>query len=662
MLKSKNVKLTVFLGLFLLATILSISRSQQATAGLGFNEPKWTSQLPADLCYGTNHTMCHLGSPVVTDIDNDLIPDIVAVTNNGHVVAISSHGSLLWDTDIAPFFDMAPGTHEILSSPAAADIDNDGFVEIAVGAGTTTHDICTRGGLIVLDHLGRVEDGWPFVSLGDTIVPLGCADTIISSPAMGDLDKDGDLEIVAAGFDKRIYAWHHDGQLVNGFPPDSAHRERFPVWEDLIRRLGDNTWSSPALADLDRDGYLDIIIGTGEGNYEARWGGDANGWTCPYELPEGWPPGYCGGSIYALDRFGNSLPGFPRYVLEAIGSSPAVSDVNDDGKFEIFIGTGNFYFLESPDHPTVGFRLYGLDSHGNDLPGWEGGKITGGTVMQSPSIGDIAGDNNPEIVVLAADNKLYAWHINGVSVSGFPMAPLDYNGDANAPFDWIRGQLLADYDGDGKMEIVFAQGWSITVVDGDGHQLTGSNYPNNSLPIYYAAGLVMNTPGMDDIDNDGVPELIVTNNKMTVWELPTAANGSDWATFKGSASRTSVYPQPRLHVEPANINLMHQSGDSGDVKRGLTILNAGNGSFEWTASFPEGVTITPASGSVSDNRSAAVTLTIPTSNLEDGRHYIGKIVFRATLDDGVVKETQSVHEVWLTIGDISHMFAPLVQK
>ena len=81
--------------MFLLVTILSISRNQQATAGLGFMEPKWTSQLPADLCYGTNHTMCHLGSPVATDIDNDLNPDIVAVTNNGHVVAISSHGSLL---------------------------------------------------------------------------------------------------------------------------------------------------------------------------------------------------------------------------------------------------------------------------------------------------------------------------------------------------------------------------------------------------------------------------------------------------------------------------------------------------------------------------------------------------------------------------------------
>jgi hypothetical protein len=52
--------------------------------------------------------------------------------------------------------------------------------------------------------------------------------TRISLPT---LDNDGALEIVAGGFDKRIYAWHHDGRLVDGFP----------TWSDLIGRLADNT-------------------------------------------------------------------------------------------------------------------------------------------------------------------------------------------------------------------------------------------------------------------------------------------------------------------------------------------------------------------------------------------------------------------------------------
>ena len=73
------------------------------------------------------------------------------------------------------------------------------------------------------------------------------------------------------------------------------------------------------------------------------------------------------------------------------------------------------------------------------------------------------------------------------------------------------------------------------------------------------------------------------------------------------------------------------------------------------------MSISPASGTVSNNNGATVTLSISTSNLEDGPHYFGDIVFRATLDDGIVKEVQSIHEVWLTVGDISYMYAPLVR-
>ena len=97
----------------------------------------------------------------------------------------------------------------------------------------------------------------------------------------------------------RVYAWRFDGTPVPGFPPDSWLAVPFPADPEYRGKLGDTIWSSPALADLDRDGYLEVIIGSDEGNRTEN-----SPWECPYILPSGWRPGYCGGSLYVFDRFG----------------------------------------------------------------------------------------------------------------------------------------------------------------------------------------------------------------------------------------------------------------------------------------------------------------------------------------------------------------------
>jgi hypothetical protein len=588
--------------------------------------------------------------------------DIIAVTNNGHVVVRRHNGTLLWDKDIAPAFGMSPGKHEIHSSAAVADIDQDGYPEIAVGAGAKNPNVCTQGGLILLDHNGNVESGWPALAVDGSVAPSGCRDSIFATPALGDLDNDGDLEIVAAGFDKRVYAWHHDGTLLPGFPPSSHHRNRFPTWPSLRDRLADNTWGSPALADLDGDGYLDIVLATAEGNFDARYGGDADGWTCPFAKPPNGSDGYCGGSVYVFDRHANVLPGFPRYFQEAMGSTPAVADVNNDGKVEIFVGAGDYYYKNSPDHPTGGLRMYGLDSQGNDLPGWSGGKSIGGGVQSSASIGDISGDGRLEIVVAGMNKRLYAWNPDGTLVPGFPMKPVDQQGNANLGYYHGASFPLGDYDGDSKMEIFVNQSWGVIIVDGNGQQFTSSNYPVDNKPIYYTGGTLFNTPAVGDIDNDGKLELVATHSRMHVWNLDDSTDAVDWAMFKYDASRLSFDSKARLAATPNEFFIFHQVGDSSNAQETLPIHNVGQGAFNWQASTPSGIWMSPNSGVLQAGEKVLATVNISTQGFGTGVYPLGNIAISATMEDGVVLNSPSEHTVTLIIGDINQFFVPLMHK
>ena len=140
------------------------------------------------------------GNAAIGDIDDDSYDEIVITCADGRVYAWNPDGTEVVDGDLNPatqgmFFNT--GTSYMYSSPALADIDEDGVVEVVVGG--------KNGNVYVLNGDASIVSNFPF----------SCGEGITGSPAVGDIDNDNHLEI-AISSDWNIHVISHLGAEEGG--------------------------------------------------------------------------------------------------------------------------------------------------------------------------------------------------------------------------------------------------------------------------------------------------------------------------------------------------------------------------------------------------------------------------------------------------------------
>lgn len=189
------------------------------------------------------------------------------------------------------------------SHPVFVDIDGDGDLDMFIGSLNNP-----TGSLYYFNNEGSASN--PLFVYTDSLF-AGIQSDLSVVPAFGDLDADGDYDLLIGKFDGRISYYRNDGNKFNA---------QFIYVADLVdvnqSIIDVGTSATPFLIDIDGDGDLDLVIGAFNGRFflDKNTGNQS---SYSFELV----PDYFAG----LDVGDNS--------------TPVLIDYSGDGKLELFSGS-----------------------------------------------------------------------------------------------------------------------------------------------------------------------------------------------------------------------------------------------------------------------------------------------------------------------------------
>lgn len=565
----------------------------------------------ADLVRGMPKRIAGVGtaSPVFAQLDGRPGKELVIGTDDGTIHALRSDGSELpgfpvrtepgsfWPRNSAAARAAgirSPGAGIPVGGPAIADIDRNGTLEIVANA--------FDGRVYVWDTNGKRRSGFPQqVNANYSLDTPGVHNNVnrtkpafYGSPSLGDLDGNGTLEIVAASADRHVYAWHHNGSSVAGFPVLVVDPAKVAAVDPVTHSVtfvagsgaadGGELIATPALADLDGDRRPEIVVGAQEEYAEAQNIGDGQDVLALLSAV-----GTGGNSrLYAISAQGthanfadtNSahphehayLPGWPaKLAMLALESLPtigngvsaqaAIGDVtaaHPGVEIVAAAAAGPMYVLNAQ-----GQSVYG-QVNGRDIPlAWAAGLDGSGrtrfgvnanttdliasvALFSGASVGWMNRDTRLDISApVAGLSRLI--DIQGSDFQG----PADdqltvWDGASGNAFSGVPHTTsdmaffvtpaIADIDGDGRGESIAGNGlYTLTAVNADGRAPAG--WPK------LTGGWEVGTPGVGDWDGNGTNELAVVRRDgvLLVWHTRSMAGATrGWPRYGGNGRNTGA--------------------------------------------------------------------------------------------------------------------------
>lgn len=397
-----------------------------------------------------------------------------------------------------------------------------------------SRDVCRNGVLRALNGATGAEL-WSLASVE------GSAGFSGVSLALGDLDDDGVMDIVAATAEQTLVAISGDGRLLG---------------------RGTDVLPAPSQSGFGWGGGLALADMQGDGDPDVAWQGGVYTWrdgafTRVFDVP-GVIAGWSQGTVSTSTSFFAELDGDPdlellagRTAIDTDGTIlwqrtdiqegfAAIADFDADGLPEVVLVSAGEVFVLDAATGTTKWGPLTLDGSGRGGP---------------PTIADFDGDGVPEIGV-AQQNRYSMVEVEGDALRTV-WATLNHDNSSS-----VTGSTVFDFEGDGIAEVIYNDECFMWVYDGP----TGDvrfQAPTDSFTGTEAslvadvdgdghAEMVMISTGADPI-NWSCAEHTTGTDGYPIWEPP--AYGPSWrgiSVFRDRANSwvgtRSMWTQHAYHV------------------------------------------------------------------------------------------------------------------
>lgn len=248
--------------------------------------------------------------------------------------------------------------------------------------------------------------------------PFGLDSGFLNRVALGDLDNDGDLDMVTGEYNGGFMYYKNSGtSTVPSFDPFQYNPFSLSTTSSII--------SFPALADLDNDGDLDMMVGSYYGNLQY----------------------YQNTGTAIVPVFAAPIDSAFGFTFVGYNPAPTFADLDNDGDLDMMIGEyyGDFYYFQNtgsvsaPAFAAPVLNAFGLSNVG--------------AYLANSTFADLDGDGDMDML----SGEYYGdfvYYENAGSVS----AP-SFGAPVNNPFGlttsgYVPFPCFGDLDSDGDMDIM----------------------------------------------------------------------------------------------------------------------------------------------------------------------------------------------------------------